>query len=98
MPHANRALAELVAKARLIDELIMRVEGPLAVARGCRLCNFVHTRPKHRGAGRGSGMREGNRQRGVLIQHIKACHPEDYAQLKANVQAWRARRLKQQEH
>jgi hypothetical protein len=26
--------------------------------------------------GRGQGMREGNKQRGILIQHIKAEHPE----------------------
>ncbi len=50
--------------------------GPLAVTRACKLCKFHHTRKRIAGGGRGSGMREGNKQRGILIQHVKATHPE----------------------
>lgn len=62
-----------------VERLIVRVEGPFAVVRACKLCKFVHSRPKLQGTGRGTGMREGNKQRGILIQHIKAEHPAEYA-------------------
>lgn len=62
---------------------VRRVETALAVGRSCKLCNFGVTRRKPYGlmagmVGRGNGMREGNKQRGVLIQHIKSCHPAEY--------------------
>lgn len=58
------------------ERFITTTVGPFAVARGCKLCKFYHVRKRVRGAGRGAGMREGNKQRGILIQHIKAEHPE----------------------
>ncbi len=60
------------------EEFVGVAEGPLAVVRYCTLCNFRHTRRKliGRGVGRGNGFREGNKQRGILIQHVKECHPE----------------------
>lgn len=35
------------------------------------------------GPGRGFGMREGNKARGRMIQHIKAAHPEALARVAA---------------
>ncbi len=58
------------------EAFITTTVGPLAVARGCKLCKFYHIRKRGRGTGRGTGMREGNKQRGILIQHIKQSHPE----------------------
>ncbi len=52
------------------------MKGPFGVTRSCRLCKWYDFRP--RGAGRGTGMREGNKQRGRLIQHIKVAHPTEY--------------------
>lgn len=51
-------------------------EGPFGVVRFCTLCDFYDVRKKTKGTGRGTGMREGNKQRGRLIQHIKQAHPE----------------------
>jgi hypothetical protein len=49
-------------------------EGPAAVVRFCRFCKHVEVvRKGLRGAGRGYGMREGNKARGRMIQHLKAC-------------------------
>lgn len=62
-----------------VEKHIIRTEGPMGVARSCRLCKFHHFRRKGLGGGRGNGMREGNKQRGILIQHIKAEHPVEYA-------------------
>lgn len=53
----------------------------LAVCRSCRLCKFgVSLRLGVPNVGRGNGMREGNKQRGILIQHLKSEHPAEYAQ------------------
>lgn len=49
--------------------------GPLGVNRVCKLCKhseFIVIGNK--GAGRGYGMREGNKARGRMIQHIKTAH------------------------
>ena len=48
--------------------------GPFAIVRTCRHCAFFHLRRK--GGGRGAGFREGNKQRGILYQHLKDEHPE----------------------
>ena len=61
------------------EEFVGVAEGPLAIVRYCTLCNFRHTRRKRPGVGRGNGFREGNKQRGLLIQHVKECHPEALA-------------------
>jgi hypothetical protein len=54
------------------------MQGPLAVTRACRLCKWHDTRRKIAGNGRGEGMREGNKQRGRLIQHLKEAHPAEF--------------------
>jgi len=58
---------------RATDALTAVTHGPMAIARGCRLCSFVDCRP--RGRGRGAGFREGNKQRGRVHQHMNAEHP-----------------------
>jgi hypothetical protein len=70
------------------DRYIGRTETGMAVGRWCKLCKFSHTRRKPTGmmvgnVGRGNGMREGNRQRGILIQHLKTEHPKEYAEAMA---------------
>ena len=46
--------------------------GPLGVVRACRKCSFsTVVRTGIEGAGRGYGMREGNKARGQMIQHAK---------------------------
>ena len=62
--------------AHWADEFIGCKEGPLAVVRWCRLCDFHDVRRKTEGLGRGAGFRYGNQQRGRLIQHVKTAHPE----------------------
>ena len=53
------------------------VTGPLATVRVCIVCGHKEiVRKGIRGAGRGYGMREGNKARGRMIQHIKSEHPE----------------------
>jgi len=56
------------------DKFITTKEGPFAIVKICTICGFFHTRP--RGTGRGAGMKYGNMSRGILIQHIKADHPD----------------------
>lgn len=67
-----------VAEERFVDCII----GPMAVVRSCKLCGFLVTRKLRGGVGRGNGFREGNKQRGVLIQHVKAEHPAELAAAK----------------
>ena len=81
----------------MINDLIITIEGPFGVSRRCKLCTFFDQRRKVRGAGRGNGMREGNKQRGRLIQHIKASHPEAYAEALAAHRARAARYRQSQE-
>jgi len=52
---------------------------PLGVVRSCLLCTFSDVRRKRTGCGRGAGFREGNQQRGRMVQHIKTAHPAEYA-------------------
>jgi len=63
--------------------MFKEVSGPLAVLRECTLCKH-HTIVKKgiRGVGRGYGLREGNKARGVMIQHFKTVHPEKYSEYK----------------
>lgn len=56
------------------DKFIRHISGPFATVRTCTICGFSDKFP--RGSGRGYGMREGNKSRGRLIQHVKQCHPE----------------------
>lgn len=66
------------ASMREIEQHFERVNRPLAIVAWCKLCDFRDTVRKERTgtAGRGWGMREGNKQRGRMIQHIKTAHPE----------------------
>jgi len=55
-----------------LESFITVTEGHFAVARGCRCCKWVDVRAKG-GRGRGTGFREGNKQRGRAIEHAKHC-------------------------
>lgn len=67
------------------ENFIRVSEGPFAVVRACTLCGFRSIVKKGLfGAGRGYGMREGNKARGTMIQHVKACHAAALAALKSN--------------
>lgn len=71
-----------------LDNLIKEVRGPLASIRVCRICG--HAEVVHvgiRGVGRGYGMREGNKARGRMIQHIKNNHPAEAAKAKEDARA-----------
>jgi hypothetical protein len=68
------------------EAFIHHFDGPFALVRGCKLCKHVDTVRKERSPGRGWGMREGNKQRGRLIQHVKECHPAEL-ELEAKRQA-----------
>ena len=72
------------ARARIQDSELFNVyEGGIAVVRACRLCDHSEILRKGiQGVGRGYGMREGNKARGRIIQHVKAAHPEEYAAAK----------------
>lgn len=61
-----------------VDQFIVKYESGLSLVRACRLCGHVDTvRKLPRGrAGRGWGFREGNKQRGRLIQHVLENHPQ----------------------
>ena len=61
------------SQARLFIE---KVNGHFAIGRTCTVCRFGITLSKERYPGRGWGMREGNKLRGQMIQHIKQVHPE----------------------
>ena len=56
------------------DKFIKFSAGPFGYTRECTICGHFDYRKI--GFGRGAGMREGNKQRGRLLQHIKAEHPE----------------------
>lgn len=61
-----------------IDDHYKTYRSAIAVVRACIHCK--HTERIScgvRGAGRGYGMREGNKARGRMIQHIKECHPQE---------------------
>ena len=54
-----------------LEHFVATRHGPMGYSRTCRGCGWsVFRRP---GTGRGAGMREGNKQRGVAIQHVKMC-------------------------
>lgn len=60
-----------------IDDHFRVYSSAIAVVRACNHCKHTERITCGiRGAGRGYGMREGNKARGRMIQHIKAEHPE----------------------
>ncbi len=60
------------------DRYITKIDGPFGIGRSCKLCSFGVTAKKPAAGfrGRGWGMREGNKLRGQLIQHIKTEHAD----------------------
>lgn len=68
------------------DVFISKIDGPIAIGRSCKLCQFHVVKRKERAghAGRGWGMREGNKLRGQLIQHLREEHPEALIPRKAD--------------
>jgi hypothetical protein len=78
-----------MARKRVTDDKMFRVkETGLAVMRLCVECDFYDVRKKIVGGGRGSGFREGNKQRGRMIQHFKAAHPKIYTAHKEETERW----------
>lgn len=60
---------------------VTKVTGPVGTVHSCAICGrykvLVKRFPPGRNPmGRGYGMSEGNKARGLVIQHIKATHPE----------------------
>ena len=54
------------------EKFIKTHRGPIAVVRECTICGYTDKiRVGVRGVGRGYGMREGNKSRGRMIQHVK---------------------------
>lgn len=58
------------------EDFFVRHNGPAAIVAGCKLCKHMDVVRKERSPGRGWGMREGNKQRGRMIQHVKAAHAD----------------------
>lgn len=61
------------------EKHIKTSRGPLGVVRFCTVkkCKFyAMVKTGIHGVGRGYGMREGNKARGKMIQHVKSEHPE----------------------
>ena len=58
------------------EKFFTRINGPFAIAATCKVCKHGDVVRKERNPGRGWGMREGNKQRGRMIQHVKEAHPE----------------------
>jgi len=53
------------------------LKGPFGVVRACNYCNHLEIlKTGIPGSGQGYGMREGNKARGRIVQHIKENHPE----------------------
>jgi hypothetical protein len=68
------------------EELCVTTDGPRAVVRTCKACRAaVHVRHKVQGAGRGAGMREGNKGNGLALAHWKREHADELAAL---MQRW----------
>jgi hypothetical protein len=54
------------------------------------LCKHFEKIPTGRhGVGRGYGLREGNKARGRIIQHINAAHPRECAAVAADFERFR---------
>jgi hypothetical protein len=60
-------------------ELFDTIRTSLGTVRACRFCGHIERLAPGVGKGRGFGMREGNKARGRIIQHVKETHPEAYA-------------------
>jgi hypothetical protein len=60
--------------------LFIQSSSAMATVRACKWCKHAEVvRSGQLGVGRGYGMREGNKARGRMIQHVKAAHPAEYA-------------------
>ena len=72
-----RHFKESDTMSKRLDDHFIIYKGPLAVVRKCKYCD--HTERINcgvPGVGRGYGMREGNKARGRMIQHIKKYHAD----------------------
>jgi hypothetical protein len=66
------------------DFLFDHHAGPRASVRVCKICKHAESvRTGLRNAGRGYGMREGNKARSRMIQHINSVHPDELAKMEA---------------
>jgi hypothetical protein len=61
------------------EKFFTRKDMPRGIVASCKLCKHSDMVRKEPNPGRGWGMREGNKQRGRMIQHIKEAHPEALA-------------------
>lgn len=74
---ANGAAEEDKVGYSKAEDHFITVTGGIATIRRCNICGHLERVEKGRpNVGRGYGMREGNKARGRMIQHIKDCHPE----------------------
>ena len=65
-------------KHRQDDTMFKFYKGPFAVVRVCNFCDYkVVLKIGLRNAGRGYGMREGNKARGQMIQHYNKMHKDE---------------------
>ena len=72
-----------MAISNIYNAFVREASGPLAIVRVCKICGHFETVKKGiPGVGRSYGMREGNKARGRIIQHIKDNHPESVNDLK----------------
>lgn len=58
------------------EKFFTRRNLPRGIAADCKLCRHYEVVLKVANPGRGWGLREGNKQRGRMIQHVKEAHPE----------------------
>jgi hypothetical protein len=59
------------------NKYVKELKAPLGTARICNLCGHSEIVRSGIGMGRGYGMREGNKARGRMIQHLKNDHNID---------------------
>jgi len=64
------------------EAFLTHTSGPFGTVRACLLCGEFDRIPK--GRGRGYGMREGNKSRGRMIQHVKENHPDELGRVPAD--------------
>lgn len=64
------------------EDCFRTIKGPMAVVRACDFCGHIEKIPVGvPGVGKGYGMREGNKARGRMIQHIKDKHADKFVRV-----------------
>jgi hypothetical protein len=82
MDHQRKGMQSMQYASNPIERAFVKhYVGPLASDRVCTICGHKESFSCGRGTGRGHGMREGNKARGRIIQHVKAAHPGEVAGL-----------------